>query len=77
MKLPEKIYIQSEKDYYLCREWSEKLDNGLENTEYVQKEALQKWLMEQLGNAESDPYDEYASGQRVAYLDVINKLKQM
>lgn len=77
MKLPEKIYIQSEKDYYLCREWSEKLDNGLENTEYVQKESLQKWLKEQLGNAESDPYDEYASGQRVAYLDVINKLKQM
>ena len=73
MIVPNKIYLQSEKDYYLSEKWTSEPCEGLENTEFIRKDALIKWLKERIndGDEEGIMTNQIAN---LAYKDVIDKL---
>lgn len=48
VNIPDKIYIQSEGDYYISDKWSEEPDKNLMNNQYVRTGMLMGWLDEMI-----------------------------
>ena len=83
MKAPDKIFLlaiphlPSEKIGEIADEWSEKPFEGLDNLEYIRKEALMEWAKEQFDILNKQTLYEVFWGQRNAFKQLIDKLNSM
>ena len=73
MKAPDKIYIQpNAHDGWFD---GEKPSDIFE--EYIRKDALLEWAREELENAELTDFDEFGSGEVIAWKHVLDKLNSI
>jgi hypothetical protein len=72
MKAPDKIYIQTNAGEAFSSKWTTIPFRDFENTEYIRKDALLKWI----SGARAIPR-EYAQIRDLAFQEVVNYLNTM